>query len=461
MIPQLLRSYRQGRQPLEGIPGPSTRSYFHFAKSMKQDPLGYMGQLMRDHGDIVQIPTPLILLVQVTDPELIGKVLVGTEKNNTRSIGYRRLQALLGEGLLTSSGEQWKIQRKLANPAFHHKKLADFFQTITAETQKMIDDWQVQLKKHPELDISQQMSRLTFTIIVKVLFSIDLSTQAEKVSEALAVLQEYANYLFYAISPLPLWVPTLSNMRAKKALQTLDQIVYQIIAEHKKAPDRYQDLLSAYLQAKDEETGQGMSDKLLRDEVITLMLAGHDTTASSISLCLYLLANHPEIQERLYQENQLVTQKLGLNDQSVQELNFQDQVFSETMRLYPAAWGLGRESTAEIRHQSYVFPKKTTFFLVQYLTHRNPRYWQDPDAFQPERFQAENVKQQQRFAYFPFGGGLHTCIGAGLARLESQIIISSLLQQFRFDPIPDHQFRIHPRISLTLNPGVKLRLSQR
>jgi cytochrome P450 len=416
--------------------------------------------MQKEYGDVVRMPFALSPIYLVTQPDLIGRILINTEKNNRKSFGYRRLKLLLGEGLVTSSGDLWRTQRRLANPAFHQKAIHGFFHVIQEECMKLVEDLDRRIKVNPLVNISDEMSRLTFTIIVRILFSINMHDRAREVQESLRILQDYAHILFYDLFALPLAVPTPRNRQVKSAMRNLDQIVYQLIEEHRAHPDRYQDLLSHYLKSVDEESGQGMSDQLLRDEVTTLMLAGHETTAATLSFAFELLAKNPrcvDILEREYAA--LGSAQLSLGD--LAGLEYTQQVFHEAMRLYPAAWAIGRESTEEMEFQNYRFSKGSTFICAQYLTHRHPDHWTNPEEFRPERFAAEESKGRHPFAYFPFGGGQRSCIGSNLAKFEGQIILATLLRHFKMEVVPEARYTMKPLITLVVDPGITLRLSRR
>ncbi|MDQ3233162.1 MAG: cytochrome P450 [Pseudobdellovibrionaceae bacterium] len=442
------------------VPGPTRTSPLEFMREMSRDPLDFLTRMHKDHGDIVRLPFALARIYLITDPDLIGRILLNTEKTNRKSLGYRRLKLLLGDGLLTSYGDLWRTQRRLATPAFHQKAMHGFFDIIQEESLKLVEELNERIKTNPLVNMSDEMSRLTFTIIVRILFSINMQDKASVVKNALTELQHYSNLLFYSVFTPPLAIPTPSNRRATKAMKDLDQIVYQLIEEHRAHPDRYQDLLSHYLQSRDEETETGMNDKLLRDEVITLMLAGHETTAISLSFALDLLAKNPRPAELLAREHAaLPSDTLTLAD--VPKLEYTQQVFSEAMRLYPAAWTVGREATEDITYQNYKFGRGSTFLCMQYLMHRHPKYWSNPTEFRPERFSAEESKGRHPFAYFPFGVGQRSCIGSNLARFEAQIILATLFRHFKMQPVAEARYQIKPLITLVMEPGLTLRLSRR
>ncbi|WP_141731550.1 cytochrome P450 [Oligoflexus tunisiensis] len=442
------------------VPGPRYYTPLKFLNEMNRDPLGFLTRMQKEYGDVVRMPFALAPIYLVTQPDLLGRILLNTEKNNRKSLGYRRLKPLLGEGLLTSGGDLWRTQRRLANPEFHQKAIHGFFDVVQEECLKLVEELDQRIKTNPLVNISDEMSRLTFTIIVRILFSINMHDRAQDVKQALRVLQDYAHFLFYSVWTLPMTVPTPGNLKAKKAIQDLDQIVYQIISEHRAHPDRYQDLLSQYLKSVDEESGTGMTDKLLRDEVTTLMLAGHETTAITLSYAFELLAKNPRCVENLNLEYAALPQStLSMSD--LPNLEYTQNVFSEAMRLYPAAWAIGREATEDIEFQDYRFASGSTFICVQYLTHRHPKYWPRPEVFRPERFSAEESKGRHPFAYFPFGAGQRSCIGSSLARFEAQIILATLMRHFKMEAVKDAPYTIKPLITLVADPGITLRLSRR
>jgi cytochrome P450 len=445
---------------LTAIPKAASLTPFSWGYHMSRDALNYSRRLMETYGDIVRVPFPIRATYQVTDADLIGRVLVGTEKTNSKSWVYDRLKILLGNGLITSKGELWKKQRRLSNPAFLPKVVHSFVQMMQEETHRMADEWEQRMKTDPVIDISSEMMKLTYTIIVRALFSLDLSQKAGVIKSSLHEMQEYANHLFYSIYPMPLCVPTPKNLRAKKSLQQMDEVVYQVIREHRANPDKYQDLLSIYMSTKDEETGESMSEQQLRDEVITLMLAGHDTTAFSLSMAFDLIAKHPQVLDKMRAEyGTLSSGMMKLED--LRSLNYTNMVFAEVLRLFPATWAIPRELDEPLEYKGIVFPAKSNLMLFQFLTHRNPRYWDQPDAFIPERFDPENAKRHHPFAYFPFGGGQRSCVGSHFAKMEGQIILSTLLQRFNMEPVLDQPYKLQARITLVLNPGVKVRISKR
>ncbi len=435
------------------IPGPKG-SPLAWGQAMAKDALGYMLSLQKQYGDIVKVPW-LFPTFQITDPDLVGKILLGTEKTNQKSFVYKRLSPLLGHGLVTSNGEFWKKQRRLSNAAFHAKVLAALVPMMQSEADKMVQSWKLRSGEERTIDISAEMMKLTFQIIVRALFSTDLSEKSKIISDALHEMQEYANYLFYALAPIPLMIPTAKNRRAKSALRRMDAVVYDLINEHRRQPEAYHDLLSIYLSARDEETGAGMSDRQLRDEVTTLMLAGHDTTATTLSMCFELLSRHPEAQAKVADE--LHTLPSGpWQAEDLKGLNYTAMVFAEALRLFPATWGIGRELTEDLSYKNFNFPKGATMLLSQYLTHRHPAYWEEPEAFKPERFAPDAPRKHHPFAYFPFGGGQRSCIGSQLSRLEAQVIMASILKHFEVLPVAGAAVKMLPRITLIFVGGVPL-----
>lgn len=443
-FPRLLSGHYQCRS----VPGPSLIHAASFGRRMIADPIAYVQEMQATFGDIVRLPFPVTLLFQVTDPELVGKLLLGTEKTNMKSIAYRRLKPILGEGLITSTGDKWKVQRKLANPAFHKKAIDALLPMIREEAMRMADDWERRLERDPDLDISHEMMKLSFRIIARALFSADLSDKADLVRESLHVLQHHANYLFYSFLPVLSALPTPYYRRVGHALESVDNVIRELIEDHRQGS--YDDLLSAFINARDEITGEAMSDRQIRDEVVTLMYAGHDTTAFTLAMILDLLAKHPDEMSRLRDELEASPEP--------EAISYVNLVMSEAMRLFPAAWTVSRELTETMTYKSYTFPKGSCFIMPQYLLHRHPAYWEKPNEFIPERFR-ENPRHP--FAYFPFGGGQRSCIGSNMTKLEIQTILPILMQRFEFEAIDGWGVKVGAKITLIFEKGVKLRIKKR
>lgn len=437
------------------IPGPPMAWLFQFLRQPreKRDLLAELQNLFTTYGDIVKIPSIFRPLYFVSDPGLIAKLLANTEKSVAKAVIYRRLRMLIGAGLLTSEGAFWKQQRKLTSPAFH-PRLANSFQTVIHEcTMNVVEKWKRHVSTEAELDISREMSRLTLSIMSRIVFTDDLGEDAEIIFDSLEQMQDHANALFFSYLPLPLWIPTRRNRKTRRAIANMDRVLYRIIAEHRAEPDTYKDLLASFIASRDELTGQGMTDRQLRDELMTLIIAGHDTTATTLSGVLDRVARDPEI------AGKLALEVAKADDFDPASLPYTNMVIQETMRLFPAIWSLARVAKEAFTHNGITYAAGSIFCLSQYHTHRNPHFWERPEEFRPERFSEAETQARPLYAFFPFGGGARICVGAHLAKLEASIAVATLIENFRFERVEGHSYRLRPNATMSYDPGIRLRVS--
>lgn len=445
------------------IPGPKGMPILGMAPEMRRDSLGLVIKLMLEYGDIVKLPLPGIRGHLINEPELIKILLTETEKNNYKDKMYDRLKPTLGEGLVTSKGELWKRQRLLSNPAFNPKMVAGFDEAIAGCIEEMLFSWEKNFSGGKNFDICSEMMKLTFSIVIKTLFSSDLNLNSHRVAKCLHEFQEYSTHLFWTALPLPLSLPLPRHIRFKRARSEMDKIIYQVIEERRKNPakDGRKDLLQMFMSAVGEENGEKMDNQQLRDEVLTMMLAGHDTTANALSFTFFLLSQNPQVLRKVEEEVERVFSGLRPKMEEVPKLTYTRMVFEESMRLYPPAWMINRTSMKDLEFQGYFFPAGSTFFLSQFSTHRNPRHWENPEGFDPERFSPENSATRHKFAYFPFGGGPRFCIGMNLAMMEGLLILATVLQKNRLYNLPGDKFQLSPRITLGPRPGIQMYLQRR
>jgi cytochrome P450 len=353
---------------------------------------------------------------------------------------------------LSSDGEFWLKQRRLIQPIFLPSRIKSYGAAMVTATERLMADW----KPGEKRDIHAEMMRVTLDIAAKTLFGAEVGSEAKAVAEAMEVFQ--ANFLsrFNSLIPLPLWIPTPANLRMRRAVNCLDEILFRIIAQRRRelpSPsgkgEGPGDLLSLLLQARDEHGGGGMDDKQLRDEAMTLFLAGHETTALTLSWAWYLLAQHPLAEQRLLSEIDAVLQGRTPTVDDWPRLKFTEMVALESMRLYSPAYVLGREAIADCEIAGYHVPRGTTMMMSQWVVHRDPRFWDEPEQFRPERWEEEKVKSMPKFAYFPFGGGPRVCIGQQFAMMEMALILATIAQRFRY--------RIEPGMTATLQASFTLR----
>jgi cytochrome P450 len=400
--------------------------------------------------------------VVVHRPEDVRQVLLERAEDFRKSPSYEGLKLVLGNGLLTSEGEFWKRQRKFATPAFHHKRLVGFCDTMVRCTSEMLDDWDAELvaapgQRRPELDLHEAMMALTLRVVGLTLFSTDLSDKAGAMGPALATMVEHANYI--AVSMLlapPAWVPTTRNRRFKRALAIIDELVLGIIAERRRTGEDAGDLLSMLMAATDENTGERMSDQELRDEVATLVLAGHETTAQALTWTFKLLSEHPEAQRRVVEEVREVCGDRLPSFEDLKALEYTGRVIDESLRLYPPAWLVERQALVDMEIGEYFIPKGTLIAVAQWTLHRHPDYWDNPEGFDPDRFTPERSASRPRYAYLPFGGGPRQCIGTNFALYEAKLILATILQRYTLDLVPGQDMR--PDAAVTLRPrhGMKM-----
>ncbi len=432
--------------------GPNASGLLGDMPAFRRDPLNYMRFCADTYGDIVPLrfgPRRAFLL---SHPDQIEDVLVTQYRKFTKGPALRRSTPLFGNGLLTSEGDFWRKQRKLAQPAFHRERIAAYAQIMVDEAQARIRAWQ----DGATLDIHQEMMHLTMPIALKTLFGSELEAP-HRVADALELAQSnFARWIHY-ISMLPAWVPTPRIPGLARAIGELDAIVYKLIAQRRASGEDRGDLLSMLLQARDED-GAAMSDKQLRDEVLTLFLAGHDTTALTLTWALYLLAQHPESLAALRSELQTVLQDRVPTVSDKPDLKYTEQVIQEAMRLYPPAWTVGRSAIETCEVGGQAIGVGDTVILSQWVAHHDPRWFADPDAFKPERWNGEFARALPRYAYFPFGGGPRVCIGSTFALMETVLILAVILQKWQPELCAGQSVILQPAVTLRPKSGIQMTL---
>jgi len=400
-------------------------------------------------------------VVYLTAPEHIKYVLQTNNKNYFKGSNYRFLRMFLGRGLLTNEGESWLVQRRLAQPAFHRKPIASFAETMSAYTLEMVEQWQEKNLLDQPIDMHQEMMAVTLRIVGQTLMSKDLNVSAAEIGVNLGILIENIYVRVHDLIHLPLWVPTPGNLKFKKARNVIDKIILAVIDERLANPHDKMDLLSMLLNARDEETGEHMDRKQLRDEVMTIFAAGHETSANALTWTLYLLAKHPEIAERLYQELSSVLEGRVANIEDIPKLKYTLQVIEESMRLFPPAWIIERHALADDQVAKFSIKKGDEIMMSPFVMHRDPKFWKDPEVFNPDRFSAERAKGRERYAYFPFGGGPRFCIGSNFALLEMQLVLAILCQKFTFSIDPNLEVELEPLVTLRPKGGMPLTVRSR
>ena len=443
------------REKAKFPPGPPNRLFDMLSGALYQDPLGYFTELTRKYGDVAGMRIGNFRSFVINHPDLIEDVVVNKARLYHKGRILQANKYLFGEGLLTSEGDFWLRQRRLAQPAFHRERIAAYAATMAEYTEQMLATW----RSGEERDVHQEMMNLALRIVGKTLFDSDVTRDAKEVGETLDMLLKIASNFGRTVL-VPMWVPTPKNLRAKAGVRRIEKIIYRIIAERRASGHDTGDLLSTLLQVQDED-GSRMNDRQLRDETITLFLAGHETTASTLSWTWWLLAQNPAVEKRFHEELHGVLGGRAPTMDDLPRLTYLGHVLTESLRLYPPAWGMAR--LAEEEHEIAGYPVKPGYGVAfaQWVVHRDARWFDAPLEFRPERWETGLAKQLPRFAYFPFGGGPRQCIGNTFALMEASVVLATVGQKFRFAPVPGHE--VKPMASITMRPrnGIRVRLVRR
>ena len=451
--PPMLSAPRKPPRPFR----PPWRDLVPVMRVFGKDILAGLVLVRERYGDFVRTRLPLQLYF-VYDPRVIEEILVKKADAFRKERTSRLLSRVVGNGLLLSEGETWRRQRRLVQPAFHHQQLQSYAALMVGAIERAMGGW----RGGEVRDVHADLMEVTLNIVAQSLFGADVSAAAGDIGHIIGdLMEQFGRVLGLAVRfQSPQWVPTPSNLRLRRTRRKLDALILGIIEARKQSRETRDDLLSLLIRARDEAGGQ-MSDAQVRDEAVVLFLAGHETTALALTYSLYLLATHPEQQARLADEIErvLVGRSAGLGD--LDKLALTEAVVLESMRLYPPAWGIAREALAPVEIGGYAFPKGAEFVMSTWAVHRDPRNFDDPLAFKPERWQGDLQRRLPRFAYFPFGGGPRVCIGNRFAMMEAKLVLASVVQRFRFEPTPETAVRLFPSVTLRPRSGVKLRIIER
>jgi cytochrome P450 len=374
-------------------------------------------------------------------------------RNNIRGRSVETGRVLLGNGLPLIDGDFWLRERRMLQPAFHRERLGRLASTAQAVIETHLDTWLEKSKQGP-LDIDEEMMRLTLTVIIKSMFSAQIDDKIEALSHAFNVSSKFMLWRSQQASAPPLWFPIPRNLEYNRALKTLNETIHPLIADARRSPR--DDLLAMLLEMRDQDSGEGMSDQQARDEVVTIFFAGHETTAATMAWAYYLLSAHPEVEDKLRQELKTVLNGRAPSFADLPKLIYMQQVLNEVLRLYPSAYLFAREALSDDVLDGYPIPARTLIFITPYITHRNPKYWPDPERFDPGRFTPEAVADRPKHVYYPFGEGPHVCIGNNFAIMEMQLILAASLQRFRLRLVPGHKVGLKPEATLRPKGGIKM-----
>jgi len=422
-----------------------------------RDPLAFFSNLARTYGDVVSYRMGGEHMFFVNDPQHVKDILVTNNKSFMKGRGLQRAKRILGEGLLTSEGAMHLRQRRLMQPAFHRDRIAAYGATMVAYADRMRSTW----ADGATLDIAREMNRLTLSIVGKTLFDADVESQAIEVGEALTGVMDTFWMMMLPFADVIERLPVPKLRRARLARQRLDAIIYRMIADRRASGRDHGDLLSMLLAAQDEDDGGVMTDQQVRDEAMTIFLAGHETTANALTWLWYLVGGAPDVEAKLHEE---VGRVLGgrlpaLAD--VPSLPFIERVVTESMRLYPPAWIIGRRALVDYRVGDYVVPARSIIILSPYVLQRDARYYAAPERFDPDRWTPELRAGLPKFAYFPFGGGPRQCIGESFAWMELILLVATIAQRWRLRLVPGHPVVPQPLVTLRTKHGMRMSVVKR
>lgn len=433
-------------------PGPRGRFLLGSSLDFLRDQLGFVERAKRVYGDIVRLRLGRHTTYLVTHPDFIEFILRTHADNFHKDRVTRGLGPLLGQGLLISEDDFWRRQRKLAQPSFQHQQIERYGAVMVEHTERMLETW----REGEVRDLHEDLMRLTLGIVAKTLFDAELAGDAEVVGHSLATVMDHfmgpARWF-----PLIDYVPLPASRRYWAAIRRIDEVIYRIIRARRESGRDAGDLVSRLLAARDDE-GKGMTDRQLRDEVVTLVLAGHETTALALFYMFYLLDGSPRVRDRLEAELRDVLGDRAPAAADVPRLKYTEWVVREAMRLYPPAWGIAREALADCEIGGFSVPRGTQLFLPQWLVHRDERWYDDPTAFRPERWDHDLIRRLPRCAYFPFGDGPRVCIGNHFAMMEAVLILATIARRYRLAIEPGEVLQLMPSITLRPRRGLRMRV---
>ena len=439
-------------------PGPPRYFLLRHLRAAARDPLRFYQKFWREHGDIVRVHWHgEHYLTLCVSPDAVERVLQANWSNYPKGFFYQRLSVFTGQGLFTSEGELWLKQRRLAQPAFHRARVADLAPLMSQTVAEMCERWAREKTDEP-FDVAAEMMRLTLQIAGRALFGADLhGAKAERFHHLMNAAMTHVEHRFNPLS-LPERVPTPRNRRFGRVKAELDDWIIEM-AVRRRADEaradgtRAEDLLQLLIEARDEQTGEPMSDRQLADEVITLLVAGHETTADALAWAWALLARNPDARAQLETEAQALNGRLPEFD-DLERLPYARQVFEETLRLYPPIWALARQAKNDDEIGGYPIKAGGDVVVPPFLTHRHPDFWPAPERFDPQRFAPGLAETRPKFAYYPFGGGPRLCVGQGFALMEGQIALAAIASRFRLELAPGQTLEMHPSLALRPRGGL-------
>ncbi len=439
-------------------PGPKGLPFLGSMRQLQQDRIGFLSANQQQYGDIVHFKIGPRHMYQLNNPEHIQYVLVKHPEQFQKTPALKRASKdSIGQGLLTSDGELHKRQRRLVQPAFHHNRIAAYADTMVNYTDDMLHEWH----NGQQVSMLNEMMHLTMRIVGKTLFDTDVTDDADSIGAAISIgIEATSDRISH---PLQLMdkLPTATRRKRRDAIKVIDETIMRFINERQSSGQDKGDLLSMLLMAVDEQDGGQMTNKQVKDEAMTLFVAGHETTANALAWTFYLLGQHPEVEQKLAAEIAATLQGRLPTLADLPKMPYLEMVIKESMRMYAPAWITSREAQEDFELDGYTIPKGSTLMMSMYVVHHDSRYWDQPDAFRPERFSAANEENIPKYAYFPFGGGPRVCIGNQFAMMEAELVTATILQRYQLALLPNQQIKLNPLVTLRPEPDIQMRISQR
>ena len=435
---------------IKNIPSPKGLPILGILPEISKNPLNYLLTKSQELGDVIKLQLAHREIFFLNHPDYAKHILFDHCENFDKGTrGWEKLRIIFNQGVFTSDGPTWLRQRRTMQPSFSHDRILKFGDLIVQEVLRVAESWEKFAVEKKTFNIHKEMMALAFRIIARAMFSENLENERiQAVWYNLPFVLHYISVSYKRVLDLPLWIPSPLNQNVKKALKNLDQIVFEMIAQRRKEKEKKTDLLSRLIDAQDPETGKKMDDQEIRDHVMTIMFAGHETTANALTFAWYLLAKHPEIDAKLHHEIDQVLSNDTLTPSHLQKLPYTTNVFQEALRLFPPAWIIPRRTRVEANLGNFRIPANKTLFLCTYTLHRHPNFWENPEKFDPDRFKNSAQNSPFPFVYLPFGVGPRICMGRELAMLEGPLVLSGLAQKYRIKL--DGKFKMELDLSVTL-----------
>ena len=449
------------RLPRSQAPGPKGLPLLGPVREIRNDPLEFSVRMARVYGEITQFSLGPHQVFMLNRPEFFQHVLVDNYRNYHKSRFYKAVGPIFGNGLVTSDGETWKRQRQLAQPAFHRQRIATMADGMVDEIGHMLDRWEEVAQSGGSIDTLAACMELALGNITRAMFGTDVRSQFDTINQSIGAILRRAESQIWSALPVPYWLPTRANVGAWQAARRLDDIVDELIAGRAGEGEDRDDLLSMLLSARYSDTGQPMPHEQLRDEVRTILIAGHETVGSTAGFITYLVSKQPDVHRRLVKEIDAVLCGNRPTFADLPNLKYTNMIVREALRLYPSAWTISRQALEDDQIGPYHIPKGSTIMLSPYVMHRNPKYWSNPEAFIPDRFAPDEVERRPKHSYLPFGGGPRGCIGDHFALTELTLLTAMIYQRFTLQVVPGYKLRPEPMISLRPIGGVSMDIDRR